>query len=47
LPFGLKNALVEFLKVMDWVLVVFNFANSYVDDIIIFSLNQWDHMHDL
>jgi hypothetical protein len=38
LSFGLKNTIVEFLKVMNWVLVNFNFAKCYINDIIVFSL---------
>jgi hypothetical protein len=45
LPFGLKNALEKFQWVMDQVLVGFNFAKCYIDDIIVFSLTLGDHMH--
>jgi len=47
LPFGLKNALAKFQKVMDRVLVGLGFAKCYIDDIIIFSLTLGDHMHHL
>ncbi len=45
LPFGLKNALAKFQKVMDWVLAGLGCAKCYVDDIIIFSLTLEDHRH--
>jgi len=47
LPFGLKNALIKFQKVMDQVLVRFGFAKCYIDDIITFSLTSKDHKHHL
>jgi len=47
LPFGLNNAPIEFLKVMDWVLVGFGFAKCYIDDIIVFNLTPGNHMHHL
>ncbi len=47
MPFGLKNALAKFQKVMDWVLAGLGFAKCYVDDIIIFSLTSKDHRHQL
>jgi hypothetical protein len=47
LPFGLKNSLVEFQKVMDQMLVGFGFAKCYIDDIIVFNLTSEDHMHHL
>jgi hypothetical protein len=46
-PFGLKNALVEFQRVMDRMLVGLGFAKCYIDDIIIFNLTPRDHMHHL
>jgi hypothetical protein len=47
LPFGLKNVLVQFQRVMDRVLVGLGFAKCYIDDIIVFSLTQGYHMHHL
>jgi len=46
-PFGLRNALVEFQKVMDLVLTGLGFAKFDIDDIIILSLTLGDHMHHL
>jgi len=43
-PFGLKNALVKFQRVMDKMLAGFCFAKWYIDDIIIFSLTLRNHM---
>jgi hypothetical protein len=45
LPFGLKNALVEFQRVMDRILVDLSFAKCYIDGIIVFSLTPRNHMH--
>jgi hypothetical protein len=45
LPFGLKNALAEFQRVMNQMLVGFGFAKCYFDDIIVFSLTPRDHIH--
>ncbi len=47
LPFGLKNALAKFQKVLDWVLVRLGFTKCYIDDIIIFNLASEDHKHRL
>jgi len=47
LPFGLKNAPVEFQKVMDQMLPNLGFAKCYIDDIIVFSITPRDHMHHL
>ncbi len=47
LSFGLKNALIEFLKAMDRILVGLGFAKCYIDDIIIFSLTLGNNMHHL
>jgi hypothetical protein len=47
LPFGLKNALMKFRKVMDRMLAGLDFAKCYIDDIIIFSPTPRDHMHHL
>jgi hypothetical protein len=46
-PFGLKNALIKFQKVMDRMLAVLDFAKCYIDDIIVFSLTSEDHGHHL
>ncbi len=45
--FGLKNAHVEFQKVMDQVLTGLGFTKFNIDDIIVFSLTLGDHMHHL
>ncbi len=37
LPFGLKNALAKFQRVMDQMLAGLGFAKCYFDDIIVFS----------
>jgi hypothetical protein len=47
LPFGLKNAHVEFQRVMDWVLEEFGFTKCYVDNIIFSNLTLKDHTHHL
>ncbi len=46
-PFGLNNALIEFLNVMDYELESFNFAKCYIDDIIVFNATSRDHKHHL
>jgi len=46
-PFGLKNALVKFQRVMDRVLTCFGFAKFDIDDIIILNLTLGDHIHHL
>ncbi len=45
--FGLKDALVEFQRVMHRVLARLGFAKCYIDDIIVFNLTSEDHMHHL
>jgi hypothetical protein len=47
LPFNLKNALVEFQRVMDRMLARFIFAKCYIDGIIVFSLTSKYHMHHI
>jgi hypothetical protein len=47
LPFGLKNILAEFQKVIDWMLLGLGFAKCYTNDIIIFSLTSKNHMYHL
>ena len=37
LPFGLKNALVKFQRVIDIVLVGLPFVKCYIDDILVFN----------
>ncbi len=46
-PFGLKNALIKFQRVMDRALTSLGFAKFDIDDIIVFSLTLGDHMHHL
>jgi len=46
-PFGLKNAPTEFQRMMDRVLVDYNFAKCCIDDIIVLNLTLEDHMHHL
>jgi hypothetical protein len=36
-PFGFKNVVVEFQKIMDKILLRLDYAWCYIDDIIIFS----------
>jgi hypothetical protein len=43
----LKNALKEFQRAMDQVLVGLVCAKCYIDDIITFSLTSKDHKHHL
>ncbi len=38
LPFGLKNGLTQFQRVMNRVLVGLDFSKCYIDDIIVFNL---------
>jgi hypothetical protein len=47
LPFGLKNALEEFQKVMDQMLANIGFAKCYIDDNIVFNMTLGDRMHHL
>jgi hypothetical protein len=37
LPFGLKNTLVEFQRVMDRILVGLDFFRCYIDDIVVYN----------
>jgi hypothetical protein len=37
LPFGLKNAPVEFQRVMDRILTGLDFVRCYIDDIVVYS----------
>jgi len=43
LPFGLKNALAEFQRVMDRILVRLDFVRCYIDDIVIYSDTVEEH----
>ena len=47
LPFGLKNALVEFHRVMDQVLSGLPFTRCYIDDVIIFSKTPQENVGHL
>jgi len=47
LPFGLKNASINFQKLMDRVSTGVSFAKCYIDDIITFNLIPRDHVHHL
>lgn len=47
LPFGLKNVIVEFQRVMDKVLVGVDFVKCYINDIIVFSKNCKEHKKHL
>jgi len=44
IPFELKNAHVEFQKVMDQALIGLDFAKCYIDDIIVFSATMEEHI---
>ena len=44
MPFGLKNASQTFQRFMDTVLRGLNFAWSYIDDVIIFSSSEAEHI---
>lgn len=43
LPFGLKNAPAEFQKVMDRIFSGLDFVKCYIDDIIVYNMNQIQH----
>jgi hypothetical protein len=43
LPFGLKNVLVEFERVMDRILVGLDFVWCYIDDIVVYSDTVEEH----
>jgi hypothetical protein len=47
LPFGLKNAPINFQRVMDRMLVGFGFAKCYINDIIVFNPTSMDHRHHM
>jgi hypothetical protein len=40
LPFGLKNALTNFQRVIDWMLAGLGFVECYIDDIIFLAQDQ-------
>jgi hypothetical protein len=42
-----NNGLAKFQRIMNQMLVNFNFATCYIDDNIIFSPTLGDHMHHL
>ncbi len=46
-PFGLKNALAKFQRIMDWVLASFSFAKCYINDIIVFNLTLKEHLQEV
>jgi hypothetical protein len=43
LPFGLKNALAEFQRVMDKILTGLDFVRCYIDDIMVYSDTVEEH----
>jgi hypothetical protein len=43
LPFGLKNALAKFQRVMYRILVGLNFVRCYIDDIVVYSDTMEEH----
>ena len=47
MPFGLKNALAEFQRVMDRILAGLDFARCYIDDIIVYSSIVEEHQRHL
>ena len=47
LSFGLKNAHVEFQRVMDQILSGLSFARYYIDDVIIFNKTPHEHIKHL
>ncbi|EER20236.1 retrovirus polyprotein, putative, partial [Perkinsus marinus ATCC 50983] len=47
MPFGLSNAPASFQRLMDLVLGRFNFVRIYLDDILIFSRSEQEHLHHL
>ena len=47
LPFGFKNASVEFQRVMDWILASSSLARCYINDVIIFSGSPQEQMRHL
>jgi hypothetical protein len=46
-PFGLKNALTKFQKVIYQIFAGLGFAKCYIHDIIIFNLTLGNHMQHL
>ena len=48
MPFGLRNALVIFQRLMDDMLRdCINFAHAYIDNVAIFSMTWTEHLHHL
>jgi hypothetical protein len=49
MPFGIKNALATFMRLMDDVLIPFtnSFVVVYLDDILIFSRTWEEHMQHI
>jgi Mg2+ and Co2+ transporter CorA len=47
MPFGLKNALVFFQRVMDQVLKWANFLKCYIDDVLVHSKGLLQHLAHL
>jgi hypothetical protein len=43
LPFGLKNTLVEFQRVMDRILAGLDFVRCYINDIVVYSDTMEQH----
>jgi hypothetical protein len=44
MPFGLKNALVFFQQIMDWVLKKVDFLKNYIDDVLVHSKGLLQHL---
>ncbi len=47
MPFGLKNALVFFQRVMDQVFEGVNFLKCYIDDILVYNKGLLQHLAHL
>jgi hypothetical protein len=47
MPFGLKNATQTFQRIMDSLFCIFNFVFIYLDDILIFSKDNEEHLPHL
>ncbi|KAF4733599.1 hypothetical protein FOZ63_024047, partial [Perkinsus olseni] len=47
MPFGLSNAPASFQRLMDLVLGRFDFVRIYLDDILVFSRSQEEHLRHL
>jgi hypothetical protein len=44
IPFGLKNAPIEFQRLMDQMFIGLDFAKCYIDDIIVFNATMEEHI---